>query len=300
VRDLTTAVERFADGKTPYLARALIYLAGIFDDLDRGDEAVEHLARAVAAAAPFDVDLQVAAAMGMGCILGERGDPSAARYAHDAIELGRSGSADQLALALPTAAMVCWQVGAISEARAYAAQARALLGDTRRIARVVMLSVEAGVAFADGDLDAAVEYGRIADTEATDLGVEREMPLIRSVLARALLARGDIEGASDRVVAAVSAAVELAYPSQLITCLETAALVASATGAAAADLSTLLVTAADIRARGSRLAFPTLRPAVADLRARLGDALGSARPLAATEAAELAIGLVAVESAPAA
>ena len=290
VRELATVVEMFDAVNTPYLSRALIYLAGMLDDLDRGGEAIDYLARAVRAAAPFDVDLQVAAAMGMGCILAERGDPQAARYAHDAIELGRRGVADQLALALPTAAMVCWQVGAIEEARGYAAEARELLGETRRIARVVMLSVAAGIALADHDLDRAIEYGRIADSEATDLGVEREMPLIRSVLARALLERGDLDGAVDRAEAAVRAAAGLAYPSQLITCLETAALVAAELGAAPDELAGLLATAAAIRARGERLAFPTLRPAVAELRDRIDTV---AEPAAAAVAAARALALLA-------
>jgi predicted ATPase/DNA-binding SARP family transcriptional activator len=289
VRELADVVEMFDAANTPYLSRALIYLAGMLDDLDRGSEAIEYLGRAVLAAAPFDVDLQVAAAMGMGCILAERGDPQAARYAHDAIALGRRGVADQLALALPTAAMVCWQVGAIEDARGYAAEARELLGETRRIARVVMLSVAAGIAFADHDLDRAIEYGRIADSEATDLGVEREMPLIRSVLARSLLERGDLDGAADRAAAAVRAAAGLAYPSQLITCLETAALVAAALGAAPDELAGLLATAAAIRARGERLAFPTLRPAVAELRDRIGRV---AEPVTAAAAAAAAVALL--------
>ena len=105
--------------QSSYRARALIFLAGLFDDIDRGAEAVEHVRLSIGAAAPFDADLQVSAAMGMGSVLAERVDPVAARYAHDAIELCRnSGSAEQLAIALPTTAMVCWQVGALDEARA--------------------------------------------------------------------------------------------------------------------------------------------------------------------------------------
>ena len=81
-----------------------------------------------------------------------------------------------------------------------------LLADSRRIARVVLLSVAAGIALADLDLDAAIELGEVADTEATDLGIERELPLIRCVLARALLGRGDDRAAAAKALDAVLAA----------------------------------------------------------------------------------------------
>ena len=130
---------------------------------------MEHVRLSIEAAAPFDVDVQVSAAMGMGSVLAERVDPAAARYAGDAIALGRrAASAEQLAIALPTAAMVCWQVGALDEARAYVAEALPLHAGTQRIARVVLLSAAAGVALADGDIAAAVEYGRTADEEASE------------------------------------------------------------------------------------------------------------------------------------
>ena len=81
VEELGVAVDRLEDVDGSYTARALIYLAGLLDDLDRSAEAVEYVRRGIAAAAPFGVDLQVSAAMGMGSVLAERGDPSAADYA---------------------------------------------------------------------------------------------------------------------------------------------------------------------------------------------------------------------------
>jgi hypothetical protein len=123
--DLQDAVRLLAGARDSYRARALIFLAGLLDDIDRGTEAVEHVRLSMEAAAPFGVDVQVSAAMGMGSVLAERGDPAAAGYAGDAIDLcRRSGSPAQLMVALPTAAMVCWQVGALEEARAYVAEAR--------------------------------------------------------------------------------------------------------------------------------------------------------------------------------
>ncbi|HEY1738983.1 MAG TPA: BTAD domain-containing putative transcriptional regulator, partial [Acidimicrobiia bacterium] len=172
--ELRSAIDVLEGRDDAYAARALIYLAGLLDDLDRSAEAVDYVRRAIAAAAPFGVDLQVSAAMGMGSVLAERGDPTAPRYARDAIELcRRGGSTEQLALALPTAAMVCWQVGAYEQCRGYVAEAQPMHTDVRRIARVVLLSAAAGLALTDGDLEAAVEIGTQADVEATDLRVER-------------------------------------------------------------------------------------------------------------------------------
>ncbi|HUZ51404.1 MAG TPA: hypothetical protein VMU94_02595, partial [Streptosporangiaceae bacterium] len=254
VTELQTVVSLFEGIDDPYAARALIYLAGLLDDLDRGSEAIEYVRRAICAAQPFGTDLQVAAAMGLGSVLSERGDPQAARYAVQAIELCRSGgSSEQLAAALPTAAMVCWQVGALDQARAFADQARPLHAGTKRIARVVLLSVSAGLALAEGDVAAAIDLGLAADQEGTELGVEREMPLIRAVLARAFLAAGDDARAADRAAAAVQAALGMAFAFPLAIVLETAVLVLRDTGGVtSSDLARLLAAAASIRRRGNR------------------------------------------------
>ena len=132
----------------------------MLDDLDRGAEALDYVRQAIGAARPFSIDLQVTAAMGMGSVLSERGAREAAGFAAEAIALCRAGgSAEQLAAAMPTAAMVCWQVGAFDEARAYIEEARPMHTGTRRIARVVLLSAAAGLALADGDIDAAIDFG---------------------------------------------------------------------------------------------------------------------------------------------
>jgi predicted ATPase len=286
VRQLRAAVDTFVGVEDAYAARALIYLAGLLDDLDRGAEAVEYVRRAIAAAAPFSVDLQVSAAMGMGSVLAERGDPIAAEYAHDAIELCRGGgSAEQLALAMPTAAMVCWQVGAYEQCRAYIDEARPMHSDVPRIARVVLLSTTAGLALTDGDLDAAIDFGTQADLEANDLGVEREVPLIRAVLARALLAQGDLGAAANRAIAAFDAAEAMAIVFPLAICLETASLVASAAGTASdSDLASLLATAAGLRGRGDRLPSPWLSAELDPVRA----AVGESDPLDLEDAVRLA------------
>jgi predicted ATPase/DNA-binding SARP family transcriptional activator len=289
VRQLSAVVEMFDGMQESYAARALIFLAGLLDDQDQGAEAVQTIRRAIDAAAPFGVDLQVAAAMGVGSILAERGDPAAADFAAEAIALCREGgSADYLALAMPTAAMICWQVGAYDQCRAFVDEARPLHAEGRRIARVVLFSAAAGLALADGDLDAAVDIGRQADLEATELGVEREVPLIRAVLARALLARGDLAAAADRAVAALSAADAMAFGYPRAICFETAALVAAADGVASdADLAALLATAAVLRTRGDRPAVATLSSALVELSDRVGVGTALDIPAAVTLARTL-------------
>jgi hypothetical protein len=292
--DLQSAVRMLAGARDSYRARALIFLAGLLDDADRGAEAVEHVRLSIEAAAPFDVDVQVSAAMGMGSVLAERADPAAAGYASDAIDLcRRSGSAEQRMLALATAAMVCWQVGALEEARAYVAEALPLHGSTRSIARVVLLSAAAGVALADGDLDAAVEFGTTADREASELGVEREVPLIRAVLARALLACDDLRGAARCAAAVLEAtqAMTLGFPFALG--LETAAMVLHAAGVAGGRvLGEFLATAALIRQTGDRPAPATLARAVTELRAVLGPQAATAAAIEVPIAVSSAIALL--------
>jgi ATP/maltotriose-dependent transcriptional regulator MalT len=231
--------------------------------------------------------------MGMGSVLSERGAPEAARYAADAIALCRAGgSLEQLAAAMPTAAMVCYQVGALDESRAYVAEARPMHVDSPRIARVVLLSTSAGLALADGDLDAAVDFGEAADHEATELGVEREVPLIRSTLARALLARGDVAGAADRTLAALDAAFSITFEFPLAICLETAAVVLRAAGRDGTELATLLATAAVIRERGNRPAPAPLAGAVVALRTELRSELLGVRTLSAADGGALAVQLL--------
>jgi len=261
VGELELAAQLLDGRSDQYAARALTYLGGLADDMDRGEEALDFVRRAIEATRPFGVDLQVGAAIGMGCVLAERADVRAAEYAAEAIELcRRAGTPQQLAATLPTAAMVCWQVGDLAQARDYVAEATPLLADSRRIARVVLLCVAAGIALADLDLDAAIELGEVADTDATDLGIERELPLIRCVLARALLDRGDDRAAAARTLDAILAARSLTYSYPMATCLETAALVClhgtDGPGETGEDLAatskTLLDAAAAIRTAGHR------------------------------------------------
>ncbi len=286
VPQLERAISLLADVDSAYVARAQIFLAGIVDDLDRGPESVALVRQAIESARGHGFDLQVSAAMGLGSVLAERGDPEAAAYAEAALDLcEEGGSAEQLAASLPTAAMIAWQVGALDRVRRWVERAMPMHTDQRRIARVVLLSVACGLHLADGDLDAAVEVGRTADLEGTELGVERELPLLRSLLALALLSRGDVDEAHDRARAAVSAARALSYHSSLATALETAALVAHARGASVEQVAPWAATAAEIRRAGDRPVPALLAARVAALRG----ALPAADPLPPPEAAAAAL-----------
>jgi predicted ATPase/DNA-binding SARP family transcriptional activator len=321
--DLRSAADQLRGQPDEYAARALIYLGGLADDTDRGDEALGYVRRAIAAAAPFGPDLQVGAAIGMGCVLAERASPEAASFAAEAIALcRRSGSPEQLAATLPTAAMVCWQVGDLDAARGYITEATPLLAGSRRIARVVLRSAAAGIALADGDLSAAVELGTAAEADARELGIDRELPLILCVLARALLADGDTTGAAARAADAIAAARSLTYTFPMALCLETAAVVvlhpaivlqpravdpagragtaiggqgiertAAGVGALVEASGRLLAAAAAIRARGDRPGPVTLSAAAAAARLTAATPPESAPSLA--EAADLALALLA-------
>ncbi|SDO64418.1 Predicted ATPase [Nakamurella panacisegetis] len=278
LRILDTAVRQLRGIHDDFAARALIYLGGIADDLDRGAEAVTYVKESVAVADRLgEHNLYVGAAMGVGSVLAERGDPAAADFALAALgACRRRASSEQLASALPTAVMISWQVGALPQARELLAEGLTLHPDGRRIARVVLLTAGCGISLADRDVAQAISLGRTADEIATTLGVERELPLVRALLARALHAGGHRRDATDRAIAAIRAARALTYDHPLALCLETTTLLYP--GSPGRDR--LLATAAELRARGDR-------PAPATLPAPTGSP--DAEPMSAEEAAALAI-----------
>ena len=96
----------------------------------------------------------------------------------------------------------------------------------------MLLSAAAGRRARGRGPGAAVEIGSTADQEATALGVDRELPLMRAVLARAWLDRGTATAAR-HAAAAVQAAQALSFTFPLAVCLETAALVCLAAVAGA-------------------------------------------------------------------
>jgi hypothetical protein len=280
---LARSVELLRGTEDSYAGRALIFLGGIADDLDRGDEAVEFVREAIRIGEELEEhNLRVGAVIGVGSLLAERVDASAVDFAREAILLCREhGTPEQLLITLPTAAMISWQVGDLDAAREFASEAHPLLAEDPRIARVVLLIAMAGVALAEGDTEDAIRLSTAADTVGTELGVERELPLARCVLARSLLAAADTTGASTAVTAAFAAAESMSTDSAFALCLETAALVGRALGTDDAEVAIALASASAIRSRGSRPAPLPLQAAVASLRAKLADAV----PLPAREAA---------------
>jgi DNA-binding SARP family transcriptional activator/predicted ATPase len=283
---LRTCVDLLRGVEDSYAGRSLIFLGGIADDLDRGDEGVAFVREAIEIGERIgEHNLRVGAVIGLGSLLAERVDPTAVDFAMEAIELCRAqGTAEQLLITLPTAAMISWQVGNLDEARAFAREAQPLLQDDPRIARVVLLISMAGLALAEGDAADAERLAIAADAVGTDLGVERELPLARCMLARARLELDDPIGASAAVVSAFAAADSMSLDSPFALCLETAALVGRAIGVDDTELSIVLSSAAAVRERGSRPAPANLQGAVRSLR----DALPDAEPLPARAAAALA------------
>ena len=269
-----------------YVARTLVFLAGLLDDTDHPAEAVATIRRAIDIAEAFGPELRMPTLMGLGSLLSERGDPEAAQHARRAIEVCRaSGDADQLRMALPTASMICWQVGADAQARAYVDEAMPLHDAGPRIAKVVLYSAAAGLALAAGDATGAAELAATADADGTELGVERELPLVRAISARALLALGDKVAAADRASASLEAALTISYDFPLALGLETAALVISSAGAGTEEqLASLLLAATELRSRGDRpppasMPAPTVSAAPDPLDAR--DAARLARKILA-------------------
>jgi DNA-binding SARP family transcriptional activator/predicted ATPase len=283
---LRTCVDLLRGVEDSYAGRALIFLGGIADDLDRGAEGVAFVREAIGIGERIDEhNLRVGAIIGVGSLLAERGDPGAVDFATEAIELCREhGAAEQLLITLPTAAMIAWQVGNFDAARKFAREAHPLLQDDPRIARVVLLTAMAGLALADSDPADAERLAIAANTIGTELGVERELPLARCILARALLELGDASGASAAVISAFSAAESMSVDAPFALCLETAVLVGRAMGADAAELGVVLQSAQVVRDRGSRPAPASLQSAVSHLR----DTLPTAEPLPARTAAALA------------
>ena len=270
-RELQAAVEMLAGQPDPYAARALIYLGGLADDMDRGEEALDFVRRSIEAAAPFGIDLQVGAAIGMGCVLAERADSRAAGYAADAI--ARAAAAARPSSWPRRCRPRPWCAGRSATWRRRAATSpkrcrcwRAPGGSPGWSCS----STAAGIALADGDLEAAIELGTNADVDASDLGIERELPQVRCIVARALLDRGEAEAAAAMARRAIEAARSLTFSFPLAVCLETAALICLRQPAEAGVSSRLLAAAAQIRARGDRPGPPTLRAAVDQARSEAG------------------------------
>ncbi len=278
---LRVAAESLRGIDDGFAARALVFAAGISDDLDQVDAAMEEIGNAIELArGADDPNLLITASMGVGSLLAERGSIEAIAPTREAIDLCRRiASSDQLQATLATAAMIAWQVGELEQAQAWIDEASALLEGPPRIAQVVLGTAAAGCRFATGSLEEAAGLAAQAVKGAEELGVDRELPLALAVAARIALARED-ESAGDLALRCVdaAAALSIAFPSAIA--LETAAAVLGTSG----EGLPLLAAAANIRIRGRRA-----RPAAmaqddgVDLTGMAApdrmDALGSARQL---------------------
>ena len=288
---LRSCVDLLRGVEDSYAGRALIFLGGIADDLDRGDEGVAFVREAIRIAEGLgDHNLHVGATIGVGSLLAERVDSTAVEFASAAIELCREhGSEEQLLITLPTAAMIAWQVGDFESARTFAREAQPVLAGDPRIARVVLLVAMAGLALAEGDAEDAGRLASSADSLGTELGVERELPLARCLLARARLSQGDLHGASAAVESAFAVAAAMNLGTAFPLCLETAALVGNVVGVDAGELATALESARVMREHGSRPPAASLQHDIEELRATLPEAVA----LPAREAAALATEMLA-------
>ena len=279
IPELEAGLPALAERDPSYATRAMMFLGGALDDLDRTREAEVMARRALelAEAAPDatttpGVSLRVGITINVAAMLAQRGDAGAVQLVADAIALCEAeGPPDQLAVCLPEAARHCWDVGAVAEARGYLDRSWALLGEGRRIAHADLLTAATAVALGDGDLDAAVEHGTAAEAEAAGLGIDRNLPFVRALLAHALLGRGDVEQAAKVAADAVRSGRDLSVQYPVADALEAAATVAERVGAPAGDVAALLAAAAEIRARGERPAPQPLRASLDALRERAGE-----------------------------
>ncbi len=257
---LEDAATRLRDVDNGYAARSLMFAAGIADDHDRPQEALQDVRTAILLAETTDdVNLQMSTSISIASILAERGDPAAADYAAQAVERSRArASNDQLLATLATAALVCWQVGVIDQARAAILEADALLDGGPRIARATWAVSAAGVALFDGRLEQAARLVELAVRDGEELGIDRELPLSYALTARIAAARGRMLEAAQAALEAVDRAERLDFAYPMAICLETAAEMA----ALDEDATALRAVASRIRDVGDRPAPACLAPSL--------------------------------------
>ena len=242
-----------------FATRSLVFAAGLADDRDRPVEAIADIRAAVELAERLDdPNLLVTASMGIASVLAERGDPEAAGYALHALEICRErASEDQLKATLATTAMVLWQVGDLDGARQVIAEAEPMLmpGEAR-IARVVLASAAAGVAFQEGRFEQAARLSELAVHDGDELGIERELPLAHALHSRISLARGRRAVAALAALAGIAGAETLDFSYPMAICLEAAAELAPD----ADDARVLRAVATRIRDAGDRPAPAGMQP----------------------------------------
>ncbi|MEO8527810.1 MAG: BTAD domain-containing putative transcriptional regulator [Pseudolysinimonas sp.] len=240
-------------------ARALIYAAGLADDLDFADDARRDVLRAVELARDAGGGGLIASATtGVGAILAERGDPAAVNYCTEGIAaMGPETPVEQRQAVLANCARLAWQVGDLDTARRWATQAAPLLMGPARIATSQLASTLAALDLADGALDSAQEYAEKAVSVARQLELDRELPLVFAIASRVRLARGELDEATESALACLDSAAASGVRWALAIALETSAAVLAVDYPDEAE--SLVRSAETLRSAGSRPAPATLR-----------------------------------------
>lgn len=283
---LRSAARELESARPAFAARALIFAAGLADDLDEVASAREDILAAVALAElAGSTVLRVNATVGAAAIIAERGDPTAVEYLDEALALqDPAADGDQRVAALANAARIAWHVGDHEAARRYADGARSLLDGAPRIAQVQLACAVGGIAFVEGRLDDAAAAAELASTAARTLQLDREIPLTTALGARIALARGASEEARALALDCLRSVVRLQEGWPAALALETAAVVLGA-DLAESDRVALIGAASTIRLAGDRPAPSALR--LTDGREGTGPVL-----LPTSEAVEVALRLL--------
>ncbi len=256
---LHAAASELAKVDPAIAARALIYAAGLEDDLDQAKEASKDVLRAVELArVAGGGGLIAAATTGVGAILAERGDPAAVTYCVEAIAaMGPETPEDQRRSVLANCARLAWQVGDLDTARSWSLEASPLLDGPARIAASQLASTIAALDLAARSLDSAHEFAERALEVANELELGRELPLVLAIASRVELARGDTARAKSEALACLNSAAESDTPWTSAIAFETCAAVL--VDSHPEDAQTLVRSAGVLRSAGSRPAPATLR-----------------------------------------
>lgn len=259
---LRAAASELADESPAIAARALIYAAGLADDLDFADDAAADVLRAVELARiAGGGGLIAAATTGVGAILAERGDPAAVDYCTEAIAaMGPETPEEQRRSVIANCARLAWQVGDLDTARRWALEAAPLMEGPARIATSQLASTLAALDLAEGSLDSAHEYAERALAVAKELELGRELPLVLAIASRVRLARGKLTDATTAALACLDSAAAADTPWTSAIAFETCAAVLM--DSHPDDAATLIRSAELLRSAGSRPAPVTLRLSV--------------------------------------
>lgn len=257
-----------------FATRALIYAAGISDDLDDIDSALAEARLANEIAAHLGGPLASSAELARSSILAERGDRSAVSAARRGLALlpddVPEGHRQSVAA---NAALAAWRVGDVDAGESWLGLASGLWDAGPSIARAQLALAAAGFALLRNDPVTASEHAGVALDDLRGIGADRELALAASLASRAAIDVGDIASATEHARTAVAAASATGLSAPVAEALESVVRVS----AASKDRDALSATVAALRAAGRRPAPP-----------RLGVTTSDALPLATAQALEIA------------